>query len=120
MKRLLVALALVGLTGCSTIQTIKEYWPRAHDPVMLYQLVVLDAGVSSIDCLSPDWAPLNGTANYLAKYAEWRMDPQRENIRGLQKHIDKMSQGGSKVFCEIGKKTASQRIQAARSAWEGR
>jgi hypothetical protein len=31
-----------------------------------------------------------------------------------------MSLGGSKVFCEIGKRTAEQRIEAARSAWEGR
>jgi hypothetical protein len=31
-----------------------------------------------------------------------------------------MSKGGSKTFCEIGKKTAKQRIDAAKSAWEGR
>jgi hypothetical protein len=31
-----------------------------------------------------------------------------------------MSHGGSKIFCEIGKKTAEQRIEAAKSAWRGR
>lgn len=120
MKKLLIAFALVGLTGCSTIQTVKEYWPRAHDPVMFNYLVALDTGVNSIKCDKPEWDGLLATAEQLAKYTEWRMDPQRENIKGLQKHFEKMNQGGSKVFCEIGKKTAGQRIQAARSAWEGR
>jgi hypothetical protein len=31
-----------------------------------------------------------------------------------------MNAGGSKTFCELGKKTAAGRISAARTAWEGR
>jgi hypothetical protein len=57
---------------------------------------------------------------HLAKYTEWRQDPQAENIKGLHAHVVRMGKGGSKTFCELGRKTAAQRIQAARSAWEGR
>jgi hypothetical protein len=53
-------------------------------------------------------------------YVNWRQDPQQENIVGLHNHAIKMSHGGSKIFCEIGKKTAEQRIEAAKSAWRGR
>jgi hypothetical protein len=56
----------------------------------------------------------------LAKYTEWRKDPQAENLKGLHEHVLRMGKGGSKMFCEIGKKTARQRIEAAELAWKGR
>ena len=113
----LVALSLVVLSGCSTI---KEYWPRAHDPVMFENLVRVDIAIEQIDCAKPDWTVAQIEAHKLARYTEWRGDPQRENIKGLAAHTERMSKGGSKVFCELGKKTATQRIEAAKSAWEGR
>jgi hypothetical protein len=56
----------------------------------------------------------------LALYTEFRKDPQSQNMRGLAKHAEKMNQGGSKVFCELGKKTADGRLSAARTSWESR
>jgi len=120
MKKLLIALGIVALTGCSTIETVKKYWPRDHDPVMFNQLVVTDIAIGYVDCEKPDWSAAHNAAEQLAKYSEWRKDPQTENLKGLNAHVERMSKGGSKVFCELGKKTAGQRIQAARSAWEGR
>jgi hypothetical protein len=117
MKRILLALAVVALTGCSTI---KEYWPRAHDPVMFDRLVAVDLAIKHVDCNKPDWTVAVNTAEQLAQYTEWRGDPQRDNIKGLYAHTQRMSRGGSQGFCELGKKTASQRIEAAKSAWEGR
>ena len=117
MKQILIALAVVSLTGCSTI---KEYWPRAHDPVMFGTLVDADIAVERVNCESPNWTPVINAATRLARLSEWRGDPQAANLKGLQAHTERMSQGGSRVFCDLGKKTAAQRIQAARSAWEGR
>jgi hypothetical protein len=57
---------------------------------------------------------------HLAQLAEFRRDPQAQNLRGLAAHTVKMSEGGSKMFCELGKKTAAQRLAVARTAWEGR
>lgn len=117
MKRILLALAVVSLTGCGTI---KEYWPRAHDPEMFGALVDVDIAVERVNCNAPDWSKAIDLSTRLARVSEWRGDPQATNLKGLQAHTERMSRGGSQVFCDLGKKTAAQRIQAARSAWQGR
>jgi hypothetical protein len=113
-------IAVVLLTGCSTIKDLSTYWPRDHDPVMFNHLVTTDIAVKHIDCERPDWTSAHRNAEVLAQYAEWRRDPQTENMKGLAAHTKRMAQGGSKTFCELGKKTATQRIEAARTAWQGR
>lgn len=121
MKYLMIAVLSISLMGCSTI---KKYWPRDHDPVMFNQLVEIDRILEKVDCSEEDWkfpwVVLESNVSQLSRYTEWRQDPQSENIKGLHSHTVRMSKGGSKTFCELGKKTAAQRIQAAKSAWEGR
>ena len=117
MKSVLLLVAVVTLTGCSTI---KEYWPRAHDPEMFGLLVDTDIAIERVNCELPDWSKAVDSSTRLARFSDWRGDPQATNLKGLQTHTERMSQGGSKMFCELGKKTAAQRIQAAKSAWEGR
>ena len=114
------ALALTLLSGCAAVDTVKKYWPKAHDPVMFNQLVQVDTAVEHLNCDTPTWDRIAPATENLAKYAEWRRDPQAENMRGLHNHIQRMTRGGSKTFFELGKKTASQRIAATKSAWEGR
>lgn len=116
-NHLILASSFVLLTGCSTIQ---EYWPRDHDNVMFGNLVELSISIEKVNCENPDWTSANTLAERLARYTEWRGDPQRSNIKGLYEHTQKMSKGGSKTFCELGKKTADRRVQAAKKAWEGR
>ena len=120
MKKLIILASLITLSGCSTIQSIKQYWPRAHDPVMFNQLIAADIAIDRQNCDAPTWTTVAPITEQLAKYTEWRNDPQAINIRGLHSHVERMNKGGSKTFCEIGKKTAKQRIEAAKSAWEGR
>ena len=118
LSALLVSFSL--LSGCAAVDTVKKYWPRAHDPVMFNQLVQIDTAVQGINCDAPEWQQVLTLSENLAKYTQWRKDPQSENLKGLHSHVERMSRGGSKTFCELGKKTAGQRIAAARSAWEGR
>jgi hypothetical protein len=117
MKQIAIVFLALSLIGCSTV---KKYWPRDHDPVMFNHLVELDRILDAVDCTGPDWGVMEISSAHLSKYTEWRQDPQAENIKGLHAHVVRMGKGGSKTFCELGKKTAAQRIQAARSAWEGR
>jgi len=117
MRTLAIVLSLTLLTGCTTI---KKYWPRAHDPVMFDHLVAVSVAIDNVDCTKPDWLLAINRSHHLARYAEWRQDPQLENLKGLSAHTERMGKGGSKMFCELGKKTALQRIDAAKSAWEGR
>ena len=120
MKIIPILLISTMLSGCAVVGTVKKYWPRSHDPVMFNQLVQADYQIEHIDCSQPAWDKVMPTTATLSKHAEWRGDPQTENLKGLHSHVEKMSKGGSKMFCELGKKTAKQRIEAAKSAWEGR
>jgi len=113
MKKILLVLAVVIMSGCSLL-------PRDHDPVMFDRLVVLDIDIKEINCDAPSWAQALRNSQILAQSAEWRGDPQAANLEGLHKHIARMTQGGSRTFCELGKRTAEQRIIAAKTAWEGR
>ena len=117
MKKFAVISMLIVLTGCSSI---KQYWPRDHDPVLFNHLVTADLAVEHVNCEQPDWAPAHAAAEQLSRYAEWRSDPQTDNLIGLLAHTERMSHGGSRAFCELGRKTAQQRIEAARTAWKGR
>ena len=117
MKQIAIIFLALSLIGCSTV---KKYWPRDHDPVMFNHLVELDRILEAVDCTGSDWGVMEISSAHLARYTEWRQDPQAENIKGLHAHVVRMSKGGSKTFCELGKRTAAQRIQAAKSAWEGR
>ena len=117
MTRLLAIFLLATMTGCTSIQ---QLWPRPHDPVLFDHLVITDIEIEHINCDQPDWSSAQRSAQVLARYAEWRRDPQADNLKGLLAHTERMSRGGSKAFCELGKKTGQQRIEAARSAWQGR
>jgi hypothetical protein len=117
MKKIILAAAVIALAGCSTVQ---KYWPRDHDPVAFQLLVNVDIAVDRVDCEQPDWARAERIAERLAKNTEWREDPQAENLKGLHQHVVKMSTNSNKTFCEFGKRTAQQRINAVRSAWAGR
>ena len=108
------------LASCGTVDTIKKYWPRDHDPVMFAQLVKVDVGLDAVDCQMPLWSFVISDAEILDRYTTWRQDPQQENIHGLNLHIKKISVSKNPTFCDLGKKTAKKRIEAARSAWEGR
>ena len=119
MKKL-ACILIVLLSGCSTIQDLKQYWPKNHDPVMFNHLVTTNLAIQHVDCDRPDWIDAHKNAEILAQYTEWRNDPQTANMKGLLAHTERMAKGGSKTFCELGKKTAQQRIEAARSAWQGR
>jgi hypothetical protein len=119
-KLITLSILVLALSGCATVDTVKKYWPRAHDPVMFNNLVDISLAIDDVDCEKPDWSSAQILSRRLALYTQWRGDPQAENIKGLHNHTERMGRGGSKAFCELGKKTAAQRIAAARSAWETR
>ena len=122
MRGIILAAAVLALAGCSTIDRVRQMWPRAHDPVLVDRWVSANISVSQVDCAQTPtgWAMTVEPTEHLAQLAEFRRDPQAQNLRGLAAHTVKMSEGGSKMFCELGKKTAAQRLAVARTAWEGR
>lgn len=120
MKQTLIVVCVVALSGCATVDNLKKYWPRDHDPVMLNQLVTVEQDLNDIDCKNPNWTKVIYEVNKLDRYVALRQDPQQENIHGLQAHIQRMSTNSNPTFCDLGKKTGKSRIDAALSAWKGR
>lgn len=122
MKTLAAVLLILALTGCATVDRVKQLWPRAHDPVLVDRWVDAHMAIEQVDCADNvrSWTLVVRPTEHLAQLAEFRKDPQAVNMRGLADHAKKMSQGGSKMFCELGKKTAAQRLAVAKTAWEGR
>ena len=119
MKYLLIVCSIILMTGCSTI---KKYWPRAHDPVLVEHWVEVSIAVANVDCAADPtgWKDVVLPSQKLYMLANFREDPQSENLQGLWEHAKRMTKGGSKMFCEIGKNTANQRLKVAHEAWEGR
>jgi len=124
MNKLLLGLIFFLITGCSTIQTgvdtVKKYWPRDHDPVMFDKVVEIHIAIENLNCDQPDYSDLIPKTIRLSRYAELRNDPQAENIKGLEAHIIKLKSSTNKIFCELGKKTALQRLDVAINAWRKR
>jgi hypothetical protein len=121
MKKVLLVTSMVFvLSGCAVLDSVKKYWPRDHDPVMFDHLVTVEQDLAAVDCKNPNWTKVLYEAARLDRFATLRDDPQKDNLQGLNKHVQKLSTNKNPVFCELGKKTGKQRIEAALSAWKGR
>lgn len=122
MKTIFALILVSLLSGCAVVDKVKQMWPRDHDPVLVDRWVAVSLAVERVDCAATPtgWSDVVVPAEHLARLTEFRNDPQAKNMRGLADHAVRMSKGGSKTFCELGKKTAGQRLAAAKSAWEGR
>lgn len=112
----------VMLSGCAAVDWVKTRWPRAHDSQLVSSWVEVHQAVAAVRCDSDPqgWAVAVLPADRLALYSEFRHDPQSRNLRALSDHIQKMNQGASRAFCELGKKSAAARLDVARTAWENR
>lgn len=119
MMRVATVLLLVLLSGCGTV---KKYWPRSHDPVFVSAWVDTKMSLDRVDCKTGpgSWTATATAAERLYRLADFREDPQTDNLKGLWAHAQKMNQGGSTAFCELGRKTAQLRLDQTRTAWESR
>ena len=83
MKKLLL-LAVLALTGCSTISNLL---PRNHDPVMFDQVVAIDIAMNKTNCSNRDWGNLLERVHHLKVYTELRKDPQATSIAQLEEAL---------------------------------
>ena len=115
MKKLIIILALVTLTGCSIIL------PRPHDPEMFGRLVDTKISVDKLEC--GNQLMFQNADEYIERlkvYAVLRSDPQADAIGKLQDSIKKAGESKNKVFCESVLKANKVRIDVIVDAWKGR
>lgn len=124
MKLFLTALAAVALTGCAALDSAQRVLPKDHDSYLVSRWVDIDLALDTVNCENPEgsrgWVNVLVFSERLARYTEFRDDPQKDNMKALNNHVHKMKEGGSKAFCEMGIKSARSRLDAAKSAWSGR
>jgi hypothetical protein len=115
MKRLILALSLVVLSGCAVI------FPKPHDPYMLSDLAEVKLLVGSIKCGSESmWGPADMRIEKLQIYTTWKDDPQAPAVKSLRESLIKARESKNVTFCESLLKINKTRIDVIADAWKGR
>jgi hypothetical protein len=115
MKRLILALSLVVLSGCALI------FPKPHDPVMFGQAIDIKVGLSKISCEDKsNWQPVLDKVETLKVYSIERGDPQSEGFIKMEEALKKAKDSKSNTFCESIVKLNKTRVDVAIDAWKGR
>ena len=117
MKKLIVVLSIVYLTGCSTIASL---WPKPHDPVMFDHAVSIKVKMDQINCSNRDWGDLIDRVHHLKVYTELRNDPQSKAIGQLEEALTKAKGSSNEKFCDSILKLNKTRIDVVQDAWKGR
>lgn len=122
MRRVAIILTLVTLVGCSTMSSLTKFIPKKYDPAMGSLLVDLTLEVNDLDCITSTektWDIALYDAKRLTAYAEFRNDPQSENVAAAEKNLNS-AKGKGKILCENYLKIAKTRLKIVDKAWSTR
>ena len=119
MKKIILIAALF-LSGCSTVDKVKEMWPRPHDPVMVSVYVDLEKQLEGVSCKAKESIdPAYYKADWLNRYAEFRLDPQRISTKAIVESLDKAKKA-PELVCERWVTLSKTRMKIIKESWSGR
>ena len=119
MKKLLLVSVLL-LSGCSTVDKVKEMWPRAHDSVMVGAYIDLDKQLEDISCKSKESIePAIVKADWLNRYAEFRGEPQRVSTKAIVENLEKAKKS-PELVCDRWVTLSKTRMKIIKESWSGR
>jgi len=129
MKKILIAITVVSLTGCASI---KEMIPSFSDPNQSAKIIDVRQSVEQLDCKQPH-APqvkrIKDNLEWFELYSGskgWRQNDVLKLVKPMQETVDdfyKRSTGekqGSDAYCEIKKKVMKVQAEKAATAILGR
>ena len=120
MKKILLLSFLTLLTGCSTLDKVKELWPRAHDPILVEKYIDLDLKLNNVSCENKETIIIaKEHAEWLNKYAEFRKDPQKVSTKAIFENLEKANTGSINV-CQRWISLSKIRMTTIKEAWSGR
>ena len=120
MKKILIAVSILLLTGCSTVDKVKEMWPRPHDPVMVSVYVDLEKHLESVSCKSKEgFDPALQKADWLNRYAEFRKEPQRVSTKAIVDNLEKAKKA-PELVCDRWLTLSKTRMKIIKESWSGR
>lgn len=117
MKKIaLVGLVLV-LSGCAQIKMMLV----KHDPVLANHFVQTRVSLETADCSIKDTLkPSLSSSHLMAKYAEFRNDPQKDSAIGVHNNVGKAIATKDEAACKRWLSLANQRMQVLNKAWSDR
>lgn len=119
MKKLLL-LTVVVLSGCSTVDKVKEMWPRDHDPALVSNYVDLEKNLETVSCKTKEnFDPAIQKADWLNRYAEFRKDPQRISTKAILENLEKAKKA-PELVCDRWVTLSKTRMKIIKESWSGR
>ena len=117
MKKIIALSLLVGLNGCAQIKMMLV----KHDPALANLYVETVVRVEEAKCDTPASLLIaQDAANRMAKYAEFRDDPQKESARAVQVNLGKAIATKDEAACKRWLNLSSQRLGILNKAWSDR
>jgi len=118
--RALILISVLLLSGCSTVDKVKEMWPRAHDPVMVSTYIDLEKHLEEVSCKSKDSIdPAILKADWLNRYTEFRGDPQRISTKAILENLEKAKKA-PELVCDRWVTLSKTRMKIIKESWSGR
>jgi uncharacterized protein YceK len=119
MKKILLV-TLVLLSGCSSIDKVKEIWPRAHDPALASSMINLSVKLDAVNCKEKTGIEeARKDADWLNRYTEFRNDPQKVSTKGILDNLEK-AKDANEAACNRWLNLSKTRIKIIQQAWSGR
>ena len=120
MKKFIIIPFLVLLTGCSTVDKVKQIWPRAHDPALAGGLITLSVKLDAVNCKEKTGIEeARKDADWLNRYTEFRDDPQKVSTKGILDNLDK-AKDANEAACNRWLNLSKTRIKIIQQSWSGR
>jgi hypothetical protein len=119
--KIIVSFMLVGvLSGCATVDKVKELWPRDHDSAMVAGYVDLQQKLNAVDC--SDKNTVNEAifrADWLNKYVYFREDPQRVTTNTIVQNLNKAA-AAEVAACKRWINLANINMKTLQKSWGAR
>jgi hypothetical protein len=116
MKKLLLIPLFVVLSGCAQIKMMLV----EHDPMLVNGWVEVNVALEKAECGKPEtWEPAKAAATKMNKYAQFRDEPHKENVKAIKENIDKASTS-SEGACKRWVNLTNTRMDILQKAWGNR
>lgn len=117
MKKIIIASLVVGLSGCAQIKMMLV----KHDPALANLYVETAVRVEEAKCdTPPSLLVAQDAANRMAKYAEFRDDPQKDSARAVHVNLGKAISTKDEAVCKRWLNLSQQRLGILNKAWSDR
>jgi hypothetical protein len=118
--RALILISVLLLTGCSSIDKVKEMWPKPHDPVMVGAYIDLERHLEEVSCkLKDGFDPAINKADWLNRYAEFKNEPQRVSTKAIFENLEKAKKA-PELVCDRWVALSKTRMKIIKESWSGR